>query len=105
MIQNYLKIQLLNEKHFFKIVHYKNIGGFLNSIFAALNIDEVFLILNRKLLFPPIGVQKNDNAQQCKFLESEILVFVIFNSFKSKLAVELIFQRLVKLISQVATSV
>ena len=36
---------------------YKNEGGFLNSILASLNIEEVFLMLNRKLLFPPMGVQ------------------------------------------------
>ena len=44
---------------------YKNAGGLRISIFASLNTDEVLRMLNKKLLFPPIGVQKNESAQQC----------------------------------------
>ncbi len=36
---------------------YKKAGGLRISILASLNNDDVDLMLNRKLLFPPIGVQ------------------------------------------------
>ena len=75
------------------------------SIFASENNIDVDRKLNRKLLFCPIGVQWNANAQQCMSRVNVNLELVILPVARSKLVVVASFQRFVKLMSPVSISV